>query len=149
VWAGSGTELIRFEINPNTGEARIADRYGRPHGLPSGYTSGVRLWRGSVWAGTFQGLARQLPSGRWEAVELDPSVNGLPMGSLTTDHLGNLWLGTAGGGVVRISASGFSSFSERDGLGVRGVWAVFEDRMGTLMAVTKDEDHYFLNRFDG
>jgi len=149
IWAGSGSELMRFEIDPNTGEARIADRYGRPDGLPSGYTDTVRLWRGSLWAATFQGLARQLPSGRWEAVELDRGVNGLPTGGLTIDQLGNLWVGMAGGGVVRISASGFSSFSERDGLGVRGVWAVFEDRMGTLMAVTKDEDHYFLNRFDG
>jgi signal transduction histidine kinase/streptogramin lyase len=29
------------------------------------------------------------------------------------------------------------------------VWAVFEDRKGDLIAVTKDEEHYFLNRFDG
>ena len=149
IWVGSAAELFRFEIDPTTGEARIADRYGRPDGLPSGYIREVRLWRGSVWAATFQGLGRQLPSGRWEAVELDPSVNGLPLGSLTIDHLGNLWVGTGSVGVARIPASGFSSFSERDGLGVRGVWAVFEDRTGTLMAVTKDEDHYFLNRFDG
>ena len=149
IWAGSATELMRFEIDANTGEARIADRYGRPDGLPSGNIDSVRLWRGSVWAGTLQGLARQLPSGRWEAVELDPSVNGLNVGALAIDHLGNLWLGIAGVGVARISASGFSSFSERDGLGVRGVWAVFEDRKGNLTAVTKDEDHYFLNRFDG
>ena len=81
IWAGSATELMRFEIDPNTGEARIADRYGRPDGLPSGNIDSVRLWRGSVWAATLQGLARQLPSGRWEAVELDPSVNGLPVGA--------------------------------------------------------------------
>jgi len=149
VWTGSTTELMRFEIDPDTGEARIADRYGRPDGLPSGHVYSVTLWRGSVWAATLYGLARQLPSGRWEAVDLDPSLTGVPVGTLAIDRLGNLWLGTAGGGVARIPASGFSSFSERDGLGVRGVWAVFEDRMGTLMAVTKDQDHYFLNRFDG
>ncbi len=55
VWAGSATELMRFEIDPNTGEARIADRYGRPDGLPSGHTFSVRLWRGSVWAATLMG----------------------------------------------------------------------------------------------
>jgi signal transduction histidine kinase/ligand-binding sensor domain-containing protein len=149
IWVGSAAELMRFKIDPNTGEARIADRYGRPDGLPSGHTMNVRLWRGSVWAATFQGLARQLPSGRWEPVELASSVNGLPLGSLAIDHLGNLWVGTGSVGVARIPALGFSSFSERDGLGVRGVWAIFEDRTGALMAVTKDEDHYFLNRFDG
>jgi len=149
LWAGSQLELMRVEIDPNTGEARIAGRYDRSEGLPSGYVVDVRSWRGSVWAATFQGLARQLPSGRWEAVRLDPSVNGLPLESLAVDHLGNLWVGTDGGGAARVSGSGFSSFSERDGLAVRRVWAVFEDRKGTLMAVTKDEDNYFLNRFDG
>jgi signal transduction histidine kinase/ligand-binding sensor domain-containing protein len=149
IWAGSQTNLIRFAIDAHTGEARIADRYGRPDGLPSGYTFDVRLWRGSVWAATFQGLARQLPSGRWEAVELDPSVNGLPLETPAVDRLGNLWVSTNGGFAARISASHLSSFSERDGLGVRGVWAIFEDLKGTLTVVTKDEDRYFLNRFDG
>ena len=149
IWAGTQTELWRFRIDPHTGEARMADRYDRSHGLPSGYTVDVHSWLGEVWAATFQGLARQLPSGRWQAVELDPSVHALPLETLAADALGNLWVGTNGGGAVRISGSGFSSFSEREGLAVRKVWAVFEDRKGDLMAVTKDEDHYALNRFDG
>jgi signal transduction histidine kinase/ligand-binding sensor domain-containing protein len=149
IWVGSQSELMRFGIDPTTGEARIAERYDRSDGLPSGYTGDVQLWRGSVWAATFQGLARQLPSGRWEALALDPSLGGLHLASLAPDPLGNLWVGTDGGGAARISGSGLSSFSERDGLGLRSVWAVFEDRNGDLMAVTKDEDHYLLNRFDG
>ncbi len=149
IWAGAQTELIQFRIDPHTGEARIADRYGRSHGLPSGYTTDVRSWRGEVWAATFQGLARLLPSGRWQTVDLDPSLRGLPVEALATDQLGNLWVGTDGGGAARISGSGISNFSERDGLGIRKVWAVFEDRKGRLMAVTKDEEHYFLNWFDG
>ena len=76
-------------------------------------------------------------------------MRGFPLGPLATDTLGNLWVGTDGGGAVRISGSGLSSFSERDGLVVENVWAVFEDRQRNLMAVTKDETHYFLNRFDG
>ena len=149
IWAGTQTELLRLRIDPPTGDARVADRYERSHGLPSGYTVDVRSWRGEVWAATFQGLARQLPSGRWQAVELGPSLGELPLETLATDALGNLWVGTNGGGAARISGSGFSSFTEREGLGVRKVWAVFEDRKGDLMAVTKDEDHYSLNRFDG
>jgi len=149
IWAGTQTELTRFRIDPNTGEARIADRYNRSHGLPSAQTFDVHSWLGGVWAATRQGLARQLPSGRWQAVEVDPSVRTLPVEALATDAVGNMWLGTDGGGAARISGSGFSSFSERDGLAVQKVWTVFEDRNGDLMAVTKDEDRYFLNRFDG
>jgi signal transduction histidine kinase/ligand-binding sensor domain-containing protein len=149
IWAGSQTELLRVQVDPHTGEARIANRYNRSDGLPSGYTTDVRFWRGAVWAATFQGLARQLPSGRWQAVDLDPSVRSLPTEALAIDALGHLWIGTTGGGAARISGSGFSSFSEREGLEVRKVWAVFEGQTGDLLAVTKDEEHYALNRFDG
>jgi len=148
IWAGSGSELIRFQIDPRSGAAAIANRYSRSHGLPSGYVTDVRYWRGQLWAATFHGLARQLPSGAWQPVRLDPKVRGFPPGPLTIDALGNLWAGTDGG-AVRISGSGLSSFSESEGLGVERVWAVFEDRQRNLTAVTKDEDHYFLSRFDG
>ncbi|MBI1786278.1 MAG: hypothetical protein HYR60_01850 [Acidobacteria bacterium] len=148
IWAGSQTELIRLHVDPRTREARIAHRYDRSHGLPSSYIVDVRFWRGEVWAATFHGLARQLPSGRWQAVELDPSVRSLPLETLAVDRLGNLWAGTDGGGAARISGSGFSSFSERDGLGIRKVWAMLEDQ-GALLAVAKDEGHYSVNRFDG
>ena len=149
IWAGTETNLLRFGIDPQSGEARISAQYNRSHGLPSAYTVDVRVWRGAIWAATFQGLARQLPSGRWQAIDLDPSIRGLPLAILATDRLGNLWVGIDGGGAVRVSDSGIAGFSEREGLGVRRVWAVFEDRNGNLMAVTKDETHYYLNRFDG
>jgi ligand-binding sensor domain-containing protein len=151
IWAsvqpGAESELIRFQIDCNTGEARIAGRYGRSHGLPSAHIFDVRYRDSEVWAGTRQGLTRQLPSVRWQAVELEPSIRTMPVEALAADALGNLWLGTDGGGAARVS--GFSSFSERDGLAVRKVWAIFEDLNGDLMAVTKDEDRHFLNRFDG
>ncbi len=149
IWVGAQTELFRFRIDPHTREAWIAARYSRSHGLPSGYTAAVLSWRGEVWAATFQGLARQLPAGRWQVADLDPSLRGLPVEALATDSLGNLWVGTDGGGAARIAGSGLSSFSEQEGLGLRKVWAVFEDRKGVLTAITKDEDHYFLNWFDG
>lgn len=149
IWVGSASELIRFQVDPRSGAAAIADRYNRSHGLPSAYVIDVRSWRGKVWASTFQGLAYQLPSGAWQSVRLDPSMRGFPTGNFAVDALGNLWVGTDGAGAVRISGSGLSSFSESEGLGVERVWAVFEDRQRNLTAVTKDEDHYFISRFDG
>jgi ligand-binding sensor domain-containing protein len=149
IWAGSQTELLRFRVEPQTGDARLTDRYDRSHGLPSSYVSAVHYWDGQVWAATAQGLARQLASGRWQAVELDSSLSGISTKDLATDSLGNLWLGTDGGGAVRISGSGFAAFTEREGLGLRKVWAILEDREGSLVALTKDEDRYFLNWFDG
>ena len=78
-----------------------------------------------------------------------PSLSGVSIKDLATDSLGNLWLGIDGRSAVRISGSGFAAFTEREGLGLRNVWAIFEDRDGSLVALTKDEDHYFLNWFDG
>jgi signal transduction histidine kinase/ligand-binding sensor domain-containing protein len=149
IWVGAGKELIRFQIDPHSGAATIANRYSRSDGLPSGYVGDVRSWRGKVWAATFQGLAYQLPSGAWQPVRLDSNVRGFPPVVLAIDALNNLWAGTDGGGAVRISGSGLSTFSESEGLGVGRVWAIFEDRQRNLTAVTKDEDHYFLTRFDG
>jgi ligand-binding sensor domain-containing protein len=149
IWAGTQVELLRFRVDPQTGDARLTDRYDRSHGLPSSYVSAVHFWEGQVWAATAQGLARQLPSGRWQGVEFDPSLNRISTKDLATDSLGNLWLGTDAAAVARISSSGFRTFTEREGLGLRKVWAVFEDREGHLVALTKDEDGYFLNWFDG
>src|SRR5687768_13541336 len=42
-------------------------------------------------------------------VDLDSHLQGLERAAI--DRLGSLWVGTIGGGVARISASGFSSFS--------------------------------------
>ncbi|MGH9662214.1 MAG: hypothetical protein ACRD96_26935, partial [Bryobacteraceae bacterium] len=92
IWVGSQSELLRLRIDPGTGEARIADRYDRSHGLPSGYVGDVRFWGGAVWAATFQGLARQLPSGRWQAVELHPSLHTLLLHCLAADSMGHLWV---------------------------------------------------------
>jgi signal transduction histidine kinase/ligand-binding sensor domain-containing protein len=149
IWVGSQFEMARLALDPLTGDARIADRHDRSHGLPSRYVTNVRSWRGSVWAATFQGLARRLPSGGWQPVELPASLMGVPLATLAIDSAGNLWIGTDGGGAARISDSGFSTFNDRDGLEIQKVWAVFEDRGGDLIAVTKDESHYSLSRFDG
>lgn len=149
IWTGSQYWLSRLAVDPHTGNARIVDRFDASHGLPSRYVCDIRLWNGEIWASTFQGLARLLPSGRWQAVELHPNLAGIPQGPMAVDSLGHLWVGTDGGGAARITASGFSRFNDRDGLGVRKVWAILEDAKGDLVAVTKDETRYSLSRFDG
>ncbi|MFN7932986.1 MAG: two-component regulator propeller domain-containing protein [Bryobacteraceae bacterium] len=149
IWAATQTELLRFAIDAGSSEARITVRYGRADGLPSEYATDIHFWQGSVWAATFQGLARLLPSGRWQEVEVDHAIRSLPLESLATDSRGGLWLGTDGGGAARLPGSGFSRFTESDGLPIPKVWAIQEDRKGELTVITKDQDQYALNRFDG
>jgi ligand-binding sensor domain-containing protein/signal transduction histidine kinase len=149
IWAATQTALLRFAIDPGSGAARITARYTRKDGLPSDYVTDIRFWQGSVWVATFQGLARLLPSGEWQAMELDHAIRHVPLESLATDSHGGLWVGTDGSGAARVPGSGFSRFTEADGLPIRKVWAIMEDRKGELMVITKDEDQYALSRFDG
>jgi ligand-binding sensor domain-containing protein/signal transduction histidine kinase len=149
IWSATKTQLLRFAIDSASGDARVAARYGRADGLPSDYATDIRFWQGSVWAATFRGLARLLPSGKWQTVEMDHAIRNLPLESLATDSQGGLWLGTDGGGAARLPGSGFSRFTEADGLPIPKVWAIMEDQKGDLMVITKDEDQYALNRFDG
>lgn len=149
IWAATQTELLRFAIDPRSGDARIAMRYGRAEGLPSEYVTDVHFWQDSVWVATFQGLGRLLPSGRWQTIEVDHAIRNLPLESLATDSQGDLWLGTDGGGAARLPRSGFSRFTESDGLPIPKVWAIMEDQKGELIVITKDPDQYALNRFDG
>ncbi|MBL8214109.1 MAG: hypothetical protein JNK87_25535 [Bryobacterales bacterium] len=149
IWAATQTELLQFAVDDELGDARVAVRYGRADGLPSEYVTDVRFWQGSVWAATFRGLARLLPSGKWQALELDHAIRSLPLESLATDSQGSLWLGTDGGGAARLPGTGFSQFTEADGLLVRKVWAIMEDKKGEMIVITKDADEYAVNRFDG
>lgn len=149
IWIGSQTELLRLTVDPRTSEALIANRATIAEGLPSGYVVDVRSWRGELWAATFEGLARMLPDGRWQAVELHPNLDTTPLSVLTVDTASHLWVGTDGGGAARISPAGFAQFNARDGLALRKVWAIVDDDQAGLMVVTKDERNFSINRFDG
>lgn len=65
------------------------------------------------------------------------------------DKFGNLWLGTAGGGVSKYDGKYFTHFTENEGLSNNSVLAMLEDRNGNLWfatyggGVTKYDGKYF------
>jgi streptogramin lyase/two-component sensor histidine kinase len=76
---------------------------------------------------------------------IDRQVN-----TLAADRAGNMWAATEAAGVMKIQASGFTTFHEQDGLATDRVWSVLADRTGTVVAVTASEGpHYAVNLFDG
>ncbi len=91
---------------------------------------------GSLWFGSDLGLSH-LVNGR-----LQPARPTDPAGPriLCRDHAGNLWVGTAGAGLVRLRPSGHSPpVSQRvEGLPDNGVLAIFEDREENLWVGTLD-----------
>jgi ligand-binding sensor domain-containing protein len=56
---------------------------------------------------------------------------GASIGSLTGDREGNLWLGTTALGALKVTAHGWITYDEADGLG-ESVSSIFENQAGEL-----------------
>lgn len=83
-------------------------------------------------------------------------LQGLKHGNINCmlqDKFGNLWLGTAGGGLSKYDGKSFTHFTENEGLSNNSVLAMLEDKNGNLWfatyggGVSKYDGKYF-TRFD-
>ena len=68
---------------------------------------------GQVWIATLDGLT-QFDGERFRAFTKAQGVPGAT--SLAEDRHGNVWIGTAAGGALRLARNGFTSYTEADGL---------------------------------
>jgi ligand-binding sensor domain-containing protein/two-component sensor histidine kinase len=87
------------------------------------------------WAGTHQGLVEFFPSATGQArrVRAYGKRNGMShpyVAALAEDLGGNLWLGSAEAGAMKVARGGFTIYGDLDG--IDGVNAIFEDRRGNL-----------------
>ncbi|HEY2737961.1 MAG TPA: two-component regulator propeller domain-containing protein, partial [Thermoanaerobaculia bacterium] len=106
---------------------------------------------GRIWLATSRGLTL------WDAaggVNSWDTSNGLPEPAVTAiaeDRAGNLWLGTASSGALRLARRGFAGFTARDGLADARVNTLFTGNDGSLYARSGDtlDGSLFLQRFDG
>ncbi len=88
-----------------------------------------------MWVGTAQGLHRLSTAGdrTWLPAQ------GLPhedVRALLETRAGDLWIGTAGGGLARWRDERFECLDERHGLSSARVWALAEDEAGWIWAGT-------------
>jgi signal transduction histidine kinase len=66
--------------------------------------------------------------------------------SLFEDSKGNLWIGTAGGGVSKFDGKSFTNYTTEHGLSNDIVWSIVEDKIGKLWFATQGGG---VSRFDG
>ena len=129
LWLGTdGNGLLRV--------ADAVDKYTVKEGLSSDQVRALYTGRdGTLWIGTRAGLDRwkggQLthqapPAGVWDAV-----------GAIEEDGNGNLWVGTRGQGLARLTNGMWRTFGPKDGLTGDVVLALFEDREGSLWIGTE------------
>lgn len=93
-----------------------------------------------LWVGTDRGLALvDVPHGRVTTFENAPGeMPRSPVRSLCMDRDGNLWIGTNGEGLLRLTHGRFERYGTREGLSDDLVGSLLEDREGNIWAGTQD-----------
>lgn len=89
---------------------------------------------GNLWISAAEGL-RRFEKGE---IHRDPRLDPIRALTISEDHEGNLWIGTLGEGLVRVSPSGVTSYVASHVLPDNTVSAIFEDREQNLWVGTQD-----------
>lgn len=140
LWVGTDAGLDRFQ------EGRFV-HLGANDGLPAGGVRAIhedrsrRLWIGMLGGplgARFDEGALCLKNGtRFDVVSRGGALNSLGVMAIRDDRDGNLWIGTAGGGLVRFHDGRFSSSRLGETPADDMVYALAEDREGNLWIGTQ------------
>jgi signal transduction histidine kinase/ligand-binding sensor domain-containing protein len=102
---------------------------------------------GMLWVGAKDGLARwaSWDNPNWRAFTNLASASASAVRAIADDTNGNFWIGTGGGGLIRLRENGMTSFTRTNGLPGDNVASLCVDQEGVLWAGTT----LGLGRFDG
>ena len=82
-------------------------------------------------------MSRRNRAGGFDRLTAKEGLNFNSVASLTGDREGNLWIGTGGGGVTKLTDRSFSTLSAEEGLSSGLARTVLEGRDGTLWIGTQ------------
>jgi signal transduction histidine kinase/ligand-binding sensor domain-containing protein len=140
VWVGTREHgLFRLMADASHKPPVIASNYTIKDGLNSNWIFDTfESSDGRFWVATNVGLCELIPSGdnQGRRFRTYPRVKGLgyyEIFALAEDQYGNLWMGTAHTGALKLTRSGFTTFGEEDGF--TWIASIFEDTDGDLCFV--------------
>lgn len=156
LWVGTWDGLCRLSIKVDSAAPSMDRASIAKIGLKSRVViSLLESSDGRFWCGTSNGLYELVRENGTERFEYRPTALGRNenINVLSEDRAGNIWIGSAAQGALRLAKRGFVTYTAEDGLASNNVLSVFEDRRGQLCAVTdsgteKDMVRW-LNWFDG
>jgi signal transduction histidine kinase/ligand-binding sensor domain-containing protein len=147
IWIGTTTGLCRFRDTPRAG----VERFTSKDGIPNDHINSLLTARdGRLWVAIDGGVALSevLPRGHlaFRAFSTSHGFSDPFVLTLAEDQDGDIWGGTESSGAFEIAHSGFSSFTEDDGLTTSRIEQVAEDRQGKMFVVSGAD---VLHTFDG
>ena len=152
IWVGTVTSGLAVLIADNPQRPRVAVAYSTRNGLPGNWINHLFEARnGAIWVGTTAGLAEIVPTGDPHRYRLRSfgAALGLANPSLmmvAEDRIGNLWVGTEGGGVAKIPPTQFTAYDEADG--IRATGTLFETPGDGVIAMEMRGDWRFFRCVD-
>lgn len=116
----------------------VADSWTQDDGLPQNAVNAIaQTPDGYLWLGTEEGLVR-FDGARFTVFDrrTTPQIRNNFVMALHADRAGDLWIGTFGGGLVRMRKGRFELFTKDDGLTSERIRSIAEDDAGTLWIAT-------------
>ncbi|MGC9944958.1 MAG: two-component regulator propeller domain-containing protein [Bryobacteraceae bacterium] len=137
LWAGTRDGLALMGDSSAAAGSWVRQIYTEQDGLPNhDVIAMAEAADGALWISTKVGIS-VLESGSRIIRNLtrENGLTDIVINALAADNFGNIWAGTQGAGVMRISSGGFVTFRERDGLVNDQVQGILSDRTGKLIVV--------------
>ena len=153
LWVGTDAGLVRGQYT-GAGKFAIERHYGRKEGLPDDVVKSLLITPdGQLWVGTTSGLAQLISAGaNGRCFRSFAITGGLSYGdieSISRDSEGNLWVATDGGGAIRITLTGFTTFDRDDGFVPAYVGSLSLDRQGYPLVLSVLSGNLNVYRYDG
>jgi ligand-binding sensor domain-containing protein/signal transduction histidine kinase len=102
---------------------------------------------GNLWVATYNnGLFRFNAAEGWQRLGVEAGLTTVNLRSLYCDREKNVWVGTDGGGLLRIRPRPWKMITRRDGLGIDAVHSLCQDQQGRIWFAGGTTKPYWLER---
>lgn len=158
LWIGAGADLLVWIPSPapldplgrpSHGDVHLPSAPGRAHRYrgSAGEVDALHVsGRGEVWVGAAGANFTVFDGRRFHSYPSPYGVVHVSPLAVGEDDTGNVWVGTAASGAIKVARNGFVSYDQLDGLNGDWVVSIFEDLRGALHVVTRPG---VINRLDG
>jgi signal transduction histidine kinase/ligand-binding sensor domain-containing protein len=130
-WLALDDVIDGYVVRYRSGRAEILSK---KDGLPGGMVNAVfEDSKGNIWFGSKEsgGLAIYR-NGKFQRLTKEDGLFSGGFNDFTEDSEGGVWAATVDGGLIRLSQPVVTSYSGNAGLSGKGVYPLFEDRVGTV-----------------